>query len=145
VRLAVRESRQGQPSLTFPLDAEREMKNKNVQVVILTILGMAFSVWGLTALVRQRDTRSISAQLSAAVAQIEKGPQGVDGAEAFLAALKRIDPGHAPEEVKLALRGYILAAEQNLQEWRSGHPTAQVDDNMARAQAKLVRSFEKDQ
>jgi hypothetical protein len=102
------------------------MKNKNVQVLILTILGGAVCVWVLTTLVRQRDTRSISAQLSAAVAQIKKGPQGVDGVEAFVAALKRIDPGNAPEEVKLALRDYILASEQNLQEWRSGHPTAQL-------------------
>jgi hypothetical protein len=95
--------------------------------------------------VRQRDTRSISAQLSAAVAQIKKGPQGVDGVEAFVAALKRIDPGHAPEEVKLALRDYILASEQSLQERKSGHPTAQVDDNMARTQEKLIRSLKKDQ
>jgi len=121
------------------------MKNKNVLVLIMTVLGGVVCVWQLTTLVRERDMRGIHSQLSAAVAKTKSGPQGVEGAEAFVAALRRIDPGHAPEDVKLALRDYILASEQNLQEWRSGHPTAQVDDDMARAQEKLVRSLKKDQ
>jgi hypothetical protein len=125
------------------VDAKRDMKNKNVLVLIMTVLGGALCVWQLSTLVRERDMREIHSQLSAAVAKIKSGPQGVEGAEAFVAALKRINPGHAPEEVKLALRDYILASEQSLQEWRSGHPTAQVDDNMARAQEKLVRSLKR--
>jgi hypothetical protein len=112
-------------------------------LLVLIIIGCAYTVWLLASLVRWRDTRDISSQLNAAVAQTKKGPQGVEGAEAYVAALKRIDPGHAPKEVKIALRDYITASEQNLQEWRSGHPTAQVDDNMARAQEKLLRTIEK--
>jgi hypothetical protein len=122
------------------------MKRKGIRsalLLVLVIIGCAYTVWLLASLVRWRDTRDISSQLSAAVDQIKKGPQGVEGAEAFVGALKRIDPGHAPGEVKLALRDYITASEQNLQEWRSGHPTAQVDDNMARAQEKLLRSLER--
>jgi hypothetical protein len=114
-------------------------------VVILTIFNAFLCWWCLRTLTHGRDTRSIASQLDAAVAQIQKGPQGAEGAERFVAALKRIDTGYAPAEVKAALRDYITTAEQDLLEFKAGHRTTQADDKMARAQENLVQLLRRNQ
>ena len=121
------------------------MKRKNAQVLIITALCGAFSIWGLATLVRQRDTRDILGQVAAAVLQLEKGPAGIGNVEQFVSALKRVDPGHAPEEVKQALRSYIAACEQDLAELRAGRNTSQVDDKMAQAREILVQTVRKNE
>jgi len=116
-----------------------------VGVVLLTAFNGFMCWWCLCTLTHGKDTRSIASQLATAVAQLQKGPQGVESAERFLAVLRRIDAGHAPAEVKAALRDYITTAEQDLVELKAGHRTTQADDNMARVQENLVRSLKRNQ
>jgi hypothetical protein len=69
-------------------------KSKKFLVGMLLIFVNAFMCWwSLGTLIHARDTRSIANQLDAAVTQLQKGPQGAESAERFLAALKQIDAG----------------------------------------------------
>jgi hypothetical protein len=129
------------------LDGVRDMKSNGLRLALLLLLALvcgAFSVWTLTSLVRQRDTHDIVKQLGTAVTQLEKGPQGLDTMEKFIVNLRRIDPGHAPEEVKVALKDYVTAAERDLAELKAGRQPTQVDAEMAQAREKLVEILKKD-
>jgi hypothetical protein len=112
-----------------------------VGMVLLIFVNAFMCWWCLGTLIHARETRSIANQLDAAVTQLQKGPQGAESAERFLAALKQIDAGYAPSQVKVALRDYITATERDLLELKAGRRATQADEDMARAQENLIQSL----
>src|SRR5579859_6297656 len=104
-------------------------KRKSVQVgfCVLSLLFGAYSVYGFVGLVRQTHTRALEREFAAAVKQLEKSPPGVERAQKFVSSLKKIDPGYAPPEVKVALRDYITAFQQSLDALKTGRDAAQFD------------------
>lgn len=120
-------------------------KRKSVQVgfCVFSILLGVYSVYGFIGLVRQTHTRALEREVAAAAGQLEKSPPGVERAESFVRALKKIDPGYAPPEVKKALQDYIAALQQSLDALKAGRDTAQFDPAIAEARERLIAAVRK--
>ncbi len=122
------------------------MKNKRLISALAIVASLAFSAFcihGFVGMVRQTHTRGVAHDVGVAVAQLEKSPPGIERAETFLRALKRIDPGFAPDEVKTALKDYINAFEQGLVEMKAGRDTTQDDERIAQARERLIQAIKK--
>jgi hypothetical protein len=101
------------------------------------------SINGFRDLVRQTHTRALVREFGVAVKRLESSPPGVEGAETFVSALKKIDPGYAPPEVRKALQDYIAAFQQSLDALKAGRDTAQYDPAIAEARERLIQSVRK--
>lgn len=102
-----------------------------------------YSFFGLRDLARQTHTRAVEKEFSAAVAEMQKSPQGLERAETFLKRLKSIDPGLSPPEVKAAMKDYISALENALDAAKAGRSTEHYDEAMADARERLLAAFKK--
>jgi hypothetical protein len=63
--------------------------------------------------------------------------------ETFVRALRAIDPGYAPAEIKQALQDYIAALDQSLAALKAGEDTTQYDLPIAKARERLLASVQK--
>jgi hypothetical protein len=122
------------------------MKNKPLITalsLVACVAVCAFCISGFIDMMHQTHTRGVASHFNAAVTQLEKSPPGVERAEKFVQDLKRIDPGYAPEEVKVALKAYIDGLEQGLVELRAGRDPKQFDGKIEVARTRLIQSVKK--
>ena len=63
--------------------------------------------------------------------------------ETFVRALKAVNPGYAPQEVKQALQEYIAALNQSLTALKAGRDTREFDPAIAKAREKLLAAVQK--
>jgi hypothetical protein len=112
-----------------------------VGFIIFSVLLGVYSIYGFVNLGRQAHTRALERELAAANKQLEKSPPGVERAETYVQALKKIRPGWAPDEVKTALNDYIAALQEGLEALKAGRDTTQYDPAIAKARERLIASL----
>jgi hypothetical protein len=120
-----------------------QRKSVRIGLGVGIILFNACMVYAWVEFVHQTHTRAIERDFARAVEQWEQAPPGVERVEKFVQALKKIDPGYAPAEVKSALRDYTSALEQSLGALRSGRDTSQYEKAMEEARQRLLASVKK--
>jgi hypothetical protein len=113
-------------------------KAAHVGFFIFSVLLGIYSIHGIVSLGRQTHTRAVERELVAAADQLEKSPPGIHRAETFVRALKKIDPGQAPDKVRTALADYIAVLEQGLDALKAGRDTTQYDADIAKAKERLM-------
>jgi len=143
---------------TFPLLSQRRslslvvrsmatplLKRPSTQILlfIISTVGTVFVVFGFIHLVRQTHAREVAHKWSAALDASEKVPAGIGRAEDLLSRLKAIDMGYAPDEMKQALSGYIVAFQNSLDALKAGRDTAPFDKEMEQAHTKMVAAMHK--
>ena len=116
------------------------LKRKSGQAILVigSVIALVWSLQGWGRLREMTHTRALDRDLKVALDASRSQPAGIAQMEDFLLRLKRIDPGHAPAEVKQALAGYIAALEAALTAHRAGESLVPYDLEMDRAQKKLA-------
>ena len=105
---------------------------------LFACIGMvACFIGGFVAMARQASVLGLQRDLAAATEKLNRSPPGIERAEAFVEALKRIDPGYAPADVKQAWAEYIAALDRGLVRLRAGTDSELSGVEIARAMNKL--------
>jgi hypothetical protein len=119
------------------------MKRKSVQIAFLvfSIVMCAYWIRGFADMARKSHMEGVIGDLAAAGKAMEKEPPGIQRAESFLAKIKTIRTGYAPEEFKQAFRDYISGFEQSLGALKAGQDTAEIDARIAEAKERMIACY----
>jgi hypothetical protein len=133
-------------SAICPIEKISRMK-KSTKILLAINVGLVlligFSIYRILDRRQHRDTAETERQFAVAVSRLTKSEIGDQRVEVFVKALKAINPGQAPAEVKLALQEYTAAWEQTLAAVKAGQPAETHDAAIAAAKEKLMASFRK--
>ena len=114
-----------------------------------SVLLLPVTIWlgysSLNALLSARDARDISQQIGSARQAIEKLPPGVGRPEEFVRRLRSINPGRAPQEVKVALTNYVAAMEQATDALKHDKTNAVLEQTCAQRAKELTEAITRNQ
>jgi hypothetical protein len=121
------------------------MKRKSVQIgfLVLSVRLAVNCIHGFADMARKSHMEGVIGDISAAAKVFEKEPPGIQRAESFLAKIKTIRTGYAPEEFKQALRDYISNFERSLAALKAGQNTTEIDARIAEAKERMIACYRK--
>ncbi len=96
------------------IEAFVRSKSFQVPIAIISLVGLPFLIRGWIYSVRQSNAWHVQQRMNAALQEAERVPLGFERAETYLARLKAIDAGYAPDDLKQALADYTSALEQSI-------------------------------
>jgi hypothetical protein len=119
---------------------ERLVRRKSVQIpmAILSVVALPFLIRGWIYTVRQSNAWDVEQKMSAALRELQSSPPGLDRAEKYLARLKAINTGYAPDDLKQALADYASAIQQSIEAAKAGHDTTPFDKRMDEAKQRMI-------
>jgi hypothetical protein len=115
-----------------------QKKSTQIALVVFSTAIAVLSVRGFIFQVHQTHVRAVARDWSAAIEQSEKLPPGLGRAEDMLSRLKSVDLGYSPDEFKHAIRDYIAAFQNSLDEAKAGRDTSIPDKAMEEARLRMA-------
>lgn len=112
-------------------------------MIVAGVVAIVYSFHGWRHLGAMTQTRAIDRELKVARDASLSQPPGISQFEDLLARIKRIEQGDAPDEVKEALAGYIIALEMAINAVKAGENLTRYDQELEKAQKRLAGAVDK--
>jgi 4-amino-4-deoxy-L-arabinose transferase-like glycosyltransferase len=120
------------------LQAFAQRKSVQIPLGIIMVIWLPFLIRGWIYTARQSNTWDVEQKMNAALQELQKGPPGLARAEKYLARLKAINTGYAPDDLKQALADYASALEQSIEAMKADHDTTPFDHRMNDAKQRMI-------
>lgn len=118
------------------------LKRRPVLVASLLIALLAFAAYDEFGHLQKEHMGRVFLEMGAATDHSKEGSV-IQRAELYLAQIKTIDLGWAPQEFKHAMHGYITAFEESLTAFKAGQETGEIDARCADSKQRMVDRYRK--
>jgi hypothetical protein len=121
------------------LAVKMQLKSKRSQVFIgiFTLVSLALAVFGNVNFIQTQRTREVFKAIGNANEARIKAGANVASAEAYIAALRRIDVDYAKKELRPAFSAYVDGLEEGLELTKAGKSTSNADAKVKAAYDEL--------